>query len=149
MNRQKLATADKMSDDTPHHQMAVPQPTGVTLDGLAIHLGHLAKDFGEHRKDFRRFMEKQESNEKVQFEAIGRCGRWGKDIETVRNTELPALSQRVSHLESSDKVAASTADRNVADSVAPAWGKMDWISFFSGLGALITVLATLILSAIK
>jgi hypothetical protein len=129
--------------------MPVPQPTGITLDGLAIHLGHLAKDFGEHRKDFRRFMEKQEANEKVQSEAIGRCGRWGKDIEMVRNTEIPAMSARISNLESGDKLAAS-AERP-ADSAAStqSWGKMDWISFFSGLGALIAALAALVHGAAK
>lgn len=125
-------------EDTPHQQMPVPQPSGITLDGLAIHLGHLAKDFGEHRKDFRRFMEKQEANEKVQSEAIGRCGRWGKDIETVRNTELPALSSRVSNLESSDKIAASP------DAQSQGWGKMDWISFFTGVGGLAAALAAII-----
>ena len=135
------------NDDTPPHQM--PAHNVITLDVLAERLSNFRDEFNQHRKDWRKFVDAQNANEKVQSEAIGRCGRWGKDIEAVRNTELPALSNRVSDLESGSKLASSTAERTVADAVAPSWGRMDWISFFSGLGALITVIATLILGALK
>jgi len=54
-------------------------------------------------------LDNQNKNMLAQEGAINRCGNWGREIEVMRDTELPALSARVSNLESSDRTQVSTA----------------------------------------
>ena len=110
-----------MSDETPLYQHSAP----ITLDVLGERLKNVIDEIRRDRKDWKQFMDDQRKAEAGHIKAIEHCrshDQYGEDIAQVRNEELPALRDRVTNLESSDKIQASTAKPDPASPpVAKSW----------------------------
>lgn len=105
------------NDETPHQQM--PAHRAITLDVLAERLSNFQDDFREHRKEWRRFMEKSQEAESDHILAIERCSTHG--------TRLDAVEKKLAEPESSNRVTLWTAIAALGSGVG-AW----LTSYFGG-----------------
>lgn len=79
-------------DDTPRQ---MPTQRAVTLDVLAERLSNFQDDFREHRKDFKKFVSKQQEQESDHVLAIERCSTHGTRLDAVEKKLAEPVAEPV------------------------------------------------------
>ncbi len=129
---------------------ASPMPTPLPGEGvLSYRVGQIEHSNASLHKKVDRILDKMNEKNVAHELAVQRCGAWGEKIDRVSEEDIPLIHRRIDAVQGSSGAIAAAAAKSEAPSEPPAWGRMDWISFFSGLGALITVIAALITGAFK